>query len=262
MSNGFKINSETEEKNSRDLQCTVFPGKFCESNEHTKLYNNAYNHWKDTWGDIFKEAGSPESLDCNNFLRQDAIVTLHIKCKVIGLITVSRFNSEQEVTKDHHYLNKFPSVFRRELLEDKNNIFLVMEYLSTHPNWRKSETDLPIGSILLGFAQEIFKQWHGKVMLGTAWKAPKVDKMCSEFGYTQVGTTCKYGLDCSLIYATQQSIRKHPILSPSIEAIWNRRLDLLNENPPRQMVMPQMRIELPKGSLQTENRRIEYGQTN
>jgi len=210
-----------------NIQCSFLPGKFNPFEKTPELYNKAYHSWKNTWGKIFSDAGSPDSLNVENFLRQNVVVTLHHRNEVIGLVTATFFNLTSDVSVQHPYLKPFPSKMTTLLTESKSGMYMTGEYLAVHPDYRKSKLGVSLSEVLIGLIQKIFTLSQAQILFGTAVRPKKVHESCFGYGYQECGAFEKYGLDCVLLFNTQANVREHenPEIRDLINFFWNHRSD-------------------------------------
>lgn len=212
----------------KDLSCTLLPGKWNILEKPPSLYEAAYRVWRRTWADIFTQAGSPESLAVDNFLRQDAVIVLHRESQVVGLVTSTLLNLAAENSREHSYLKPFPNHIVQTMQQLGAGILTTGEYLSVEPEFRKSFTDIPIAEILVGLCTKIFEHLDGEVALATTVRPLKLHRYLAKHGYQEVGNFQKYGLDCLLLANTKTTFQTHP--SSEVRAVvdnfWSRRRDL------------------------------------
>jgi hypothetical protein len=212
----------------RELSCTLLPGKYPDGKPVPQLYNEVYQYWKKTWQEIFTRAGSPDSLNAENFLRQDVIVVLHRGNEIAGIETSSFFNLSAEPTFDHGYLRPVPAEFMEKLRSIGAGILTTGEYLSVQPEFRRSEVGVPLSEVLIGLCKKVFRESHARIMLGTAVKSARVHESVKRFGSVEVGSFQKYGLDCLLFYNDSKNMHDHddPEVAALVDHFWMRKKDL------------------------------------
>jgi hypothetical protein len=211
----------------RDVCCTFLPGKYPNGVPVPSLYNEVYRHWKTIWGDIFTKAGSPASLNAENFLRQDAIIVLHRKEEIVGLLTSSFFNLSASPIFDHPYLRPFSEDLVQKLKNDGRGMVCTAEYLSVHPEFRKSLVGVSLFEVLIGLGLKMVFKLDAKMMLATTVRPAKVYECGPRFGWVEAGTIQKYGLDCLLHFITPELAHSNtePDVAELVEEYWSRRND-------------------------------------
>lgn len=209
-----------------NLQCTLFSGRAADR-ARSPLYQSSYRYWKETWGEIFRQAGSPESLQAENFLRQDLWFVVHAGDEVAGLISTTFFEVASASDLDHAYFRPFPEILR-ERLRRQQNLVMSGEYLCVHPGYRKSEMGLSLADVLIGLLMQAFFQLQVDTVFGTAVKAMKVQDICARYGYKEAANFQKYGLDCLLLFNNAQEFQDHPDprVRDAVARLWATRSDL------------------------------------
>ncbi len=213
------------------ISCTVLPGAFYNREPVPSLYNNVYRSWKRTWGEIFTQAGSPQSLDANNFLRQTMIFVLHQGEDVVGVSTITLFNANAEASFDHPYFKPFPQKLLNEARSRQGAIFS-SEYLAVEPAFRKSAAQVSLSEILIGLVVKAAIELEATLLFGTAVRPARVDESCKKFGYQEVGSYEKYGLDCALLCGAYEGLHDHPDRETAtwIESFWTSKRNLTSLN--------------------------------
>ena len=131
---------------------------------------------------------------------------------------------------DHAYLKPFPGdIFSPDQSTHQHSMSI--EYLSVAPNLRKSNLPISLGSALLGISMKVFSESNAYSVLGTARKKLHVDQLCYEFGFEPVGNIEKFGLNCTLISNTKETLRAHPDKQTNelVERLWKTKLDFREE---------------------------------
>jgi hypothetical protein len=209
------------------LSCTFFPGKYKNGESVPALYNSVYRYWHKVWGEIFTAAGSPESLSAENFLRQDIIVTLHQAGQIAGIFTTSFFNLSADVTYDHPYFKTFPKKMVQKLRSESVGHIITGEYLSVTADFRKSASGVHLSDVLVGLLMKIFVEIEAKMTFATTVRPAKVHKICEKYGWSELESFTKYGLDCLLLCNSQEQVRTHddPEVARLVESFWQSRND-------------------------------------
>jgi len=215
----------------KDLSCTLLPGKYTQEQKVPDLYNSVYRYWKETWSEFFRKAGSPpDSLNLENFMRHAFVITVHEKEKVVGTLLSSVFHLGATPTYEHPciapFIHDVPQLVTRDGL-DQSGACITGEYLSVHPEFRKERYGISMADVLIGILMRIFVERNFKLALAATVRSAKVDQICKKFGYTEVGSYLKCGVDCIMMYNTQQTYTAHPdpVTLKLIDDLWSRRQD-------------------------------------
>lgn len=212
----------------KSLTCTLLPGKFSHSQRVPNIYNLVFKYWETTWKEIFTNAGSPDSLNVENFLRQDIIICLHNDSEIAGIITSSLFNISADAIYDHPYLRAFPISLIASLRSKGEGLILTGEYLSVKPEFRRNKAGIAISDALIGLLMKVFERTNASISLATTVRPAKVHKIGEKFGWSELGNFTKYGLDCVLLQNSASQLRVHddPNVNQSVEEFWTKRTDL------------------------------------
>lgn len=212
-----------------DIKCTLLPGKFVDNNPVPVLYNDVYTYWKNTWTEYFEKAGSPPgSLNIENFMRHSFLITLHSGDKIAGTLLSTLFNINALTTFDHPGVKLFPEEVLNKLADEKTGTAITGEYLSVPPDFRKDITGISLAAVMVGLKMKIFKELECKMALATTIRKAKVDEIALKYGYKEVGSYEKCGVDCIMLYNTQATLKEHsdPAIQEMVNRLWNTRSDI------------------------------------
>ena len=201
----------------RNSKIYLIPGKFQSAGKYYDIYEKTYIHWRQMWEDILD---SGKNTNSDNFIRQDILCPIVFRSDVIGLIGCNFFALNQKVSLDHSFTKSFPKETFKNISESSS--FMSIEYLSVHPEFRKSIIGYSLGDVLIGLSMEIFKKSNAIFVLGTARKKNNVNKMCNQFGFKEIGNIERFGLNCSQILNSQESVKEHPdkFVKNIIDDLW------------------------------------------
>ncbi|MES2768746.1 MAG: hypothetical protein V4596_06330 [Bdellovibrionota bacterium] len=211
-----------------NLSWNILPGKLINPGIHHELYEKTYKHWRQMWTEILDVK---ENLNSDSFLRQDLVCPLTIENSVVGLICCTFFNKNQQAYSSHSYISDFPKdIFKNNF---DGELIMSIEYLTVHPEFRKSFLDVSLGDVLLGLSMKIFENSVAQAVLGTARSKIHVDQMCYRFGFKPFGEINKFGHPCTLIITDRSTLQTHPELKTQklIDQLWDGRNDIsIDEN--------------------------------
>jgi hypothetical protein len=216
-------------KTLQQLSCTFLPGKFTSNETVPDLYNASYAYWKKTWTDFFIKAGSgPDALNIENFMRHSIIINIHHQNNIAGSLLATLFNVSALTTYDHPCVKPFPNTVLDKLKSNGSGLCITGEYLSVHPEFRKDLVGLSLADVMVGLLMKIFVHQNIKMALAATVRAAKVDAICKNYGYAEVGSYIKIGVDCVTLFNTQESYKDHPDaqVMEMVNRYWNTRNDL------------------------------------
>lgn len=210
------------------LSCTILKGRMNEAAPLPPLYNQAYGYWKKTWAHFFAEAGSgPDALKLENFTRSEFIIVIHQGEQIAGMLLSTLFHAQALTTYEHSCVSPFPEVALGRLRSLPGGRALTGEYLSVNPEFKKSLLGLSLADTLIGILMCILRQTQTDMALAATVRAAKVAEICKAYGYEEVGSYLKIGVDCVMLYNTLETVREHP--SPEVRALvkrlWSSKVD-------------------------------------
>jgi hypothetical protein len=210
------------------LTCTFLPGKYRDGEKVPELYNAVYRYWHKTWKEILGASGNLDSLNVENFLRQDVIIVMHSGFEIAGALTSTYFNLSADSIFDHGYIKAFPSEIVKKLKAEGVGKVITAEYLSVTPAYRKATTDAPLSEVISGLFMKIFVQSRAKMSLATPIRPAKVHKIGEKFGWIEHGDITKSGVNCVLLTNCHEQLKTHdnPRVVRLVEDYWRTRNDL------------------------------------
>jgi hypothetical protein len=102
------------------------------------------------------------------------------------------------------------------------------EYLSVHPEFRKEEGGISLADVLVGILMKIFVNLKIEIAIAATVRQAKVHLIGKNYGYSdQIGSYLKCGVDCLMIYNTQETYHDHPdlIVANTVNYFWDNRVD-------------------------------------
>lgn len=213
----------------------IFPSKIFAGPKKVQIHDNVYLFWKTFWRDIFAKHGLEDHLNRDHFLRQDLITFITTKNQkdIVGLHLYTFFNFQSKACIDNPFFDDFTdSDF--SLLSDANiHSGMCMEYLSVNPLFRKSNTGISFGEVLIGLGLNVMKEKGLDCVFGTAREDVKVDKMAQAFGGKCFKSGIKkYDYPCSLMVISNKDSHenKNPDTKKIIADLWENKVNLLEDN--------------------------------
>jgi hypothetical protein len=213
-----------------DFQYLLLPGKCPPNASFSSLYNDVYDIWKSTWVDLFKQSGALDELMADDFRRADIITVITYKGKVAACHFYSFFDIRQPVVRDLTYFTHFPQTAVDKLLERGADYCMSMEYLTVHPDCRKSKIGVSLASVLLSIGLKTMTEHGGIAAIGSA----RTEVGVSDITY-QLGAIClekgiiRANYPCDLVAIVKDDIKVIPDLPMQrlIKHLWETRTDLL-----------------------------------
>ena len=213
----------------QNLTCSLLPGKYTEGVLVPDLYNSVYAYWRKTWTEFFIKAGSgPDALNIEDFMRHSFIISLHQGNNIVGTLSCSLFHLGADVTYDHPCIRPFPAEVLDTLRTERKGRCITGEYLSVHPEFRKNSVGISMADIMIGIMSKIFQNLELEMAFAATVRAAKVDIIAKKYGFRELGSYVKIGVDCIMVFSTQEMLQAHPdpTTMALVEKFWREREDL------------------------------------
>lgn len=213
-----------------DFQLHILPGRCPEKFEFIHLHNEVYQFWKTFWNDVFQQNGSSSKADANIFYRQNFVAVITNGKEIVGTIFQSENNIQSDVIREIAYFDRpfIREICDRWVLEENYNVS-TYEMLTVNGKYRKKETGISFGSILLGVAVNAFLMSRDRVMIGPVRLDNGVDKLVEDFGWQLISDTYSmHGTPVAVSALFRENVRssRDPIVQNWINTLWNNRMDL------------------------------------
>ena len=191
------------------------------------LHNKVYDFWYRIWNEVFSQSESMESLDTDDFFRQQFVKVVTCEDEVVGCSFSTMFNLKNDFYKKHSYFSSFtPEV--HEILKQNGQSAISVEYLTSHPDWRKRDIGVSLGAVILGLDMKLMKSLGADLALGATRKDLKVNHLCAGHGWeTLIPSFIKCKYECELMAAYSKKVRPYPdaLTQQTIERLWQDRND-------------------------------------
>jgi len=213
----------------RNLTCTILPGKITNPGPVPELLNPAFHYWKTTWAEFFRRAGSPpDALKIDSFLRADYIIVLHDGPVIAGMLLSTIFHTEALTTYEHPQIAPYPPAVIERLHAIRGGRCLSGEYLSVNPAFKKSILGISLAEVMVGILQRILLSAEADILLASTVRAAHVAEIARDYGYEEVGSYLKLGVDCVMMCNTRDGVVEHPRaeVREAIAQFWAFRRDL------------------------------------
>lgn len=194
---------------------------------HIELANKSFLLWKSTWMKVFQTL----NFDCSHleddYLRQNIIACITHNNNPIALHLYSVFHIQSLAAHSHSYFRQYPEEFFLKLSSNGVQTVMSMEYMTVHPDWRKSQTNIHIGSLLGGLAFEVAKFLQVDAAIAPARRDHKVHEIAYSFGAVPIlENIVNHNVPCDLIAGFPGSLHPHKDLTIQklIEDLWKKRV--------------------------------------
>ncbi len=134
------------------------------SQRDARKRTRAFELWQRTWAETFKELGVDRRLNSDDFLHRE-LGGLFAGDKPIGFMLFHFLDLSDVVWLESAYFNNYPPEIKALHTERPEKV-MVISYMTLEPEWRKSETDLPVSELLTSFAVLRFLSSDAKRLIG------------------------------------------------------------------------------------------------
>lgn len=214
-----------------DYQLQILPGRCPGDFRFVDFHNDVYSFWKKFWTEIFTQNHAPVTTpDANIFYRQDFVAVITRRQDIVGTLFFTENNLQSDVIRQIGYFDR-PHI--RELTENfrAKNLTRVATYemLTVNPRFRKKETGISFGSVLLGIVATAFRHSASDVMIGPVRLDNGVDKMAAEFGWQLVSPEYSmHGTPVAISALFKEHVQEgqNGLHQTVIKRLWGNRVDL------------------------------------
>jgi hypothetical protein len=194
----------------------------------TKILNIVYDSWCKVWQDVFQSKNDSNSINKEDIYRPNYIVAIFSDLVPVAFHLYSFFDLNKNSSRNHPYFESInPDTFA-SLKNNKVSRVMSMEYLTVMPNFRKKETGINWGEILISLGQKFLYQTNCDACIGTARTDVKVDKMGEILGFKTIQNTIKkYDYECDVMASIKKKELQHPSFKfrKLINELWSNRID-------------------------------------
>lgn len=214
------------ETSTDNLRFTLLPANSPPS-EALYLHNNAYRMWRDVWQDTFDKLGIPHDKLEGEFGRQGLVACISEGDKPLAVHLYSFYSIDSIAAREHPYMTgNYPEIFFAKLAHEGVRTVMSMEYMTVHPNYRKSSGQVHVGEALGGLAQQTMKWSGADASIAPARRDRKIHLMAYGYGGEPVIENVKnHNVDCDLVMIRRERIKPHrtPETQALIERLWESR---------------------------------------
>lgn len=199
--------------------------------EYAKLHSKVYLFWKNLWQGVFNDLHFPTGSLNEDFVRQDIVAVLYTaEQQVVATHLYTFFSLSTNATMENRYFTQnFPDPHYQNLQKMGAKEVMTMEYMAIDPAWRKSNTQIHLGSVLVGLAMEVLKASSADAAIAPARTDRKVNEIAYSFGADAVATNVNnHNVSCDLIANFRNKVCLHSSedVNSAIHFLWDNRIDI------------------------------------
>lgn len=187
----------------------------------SSCYEPCYRFWKRSWEETFTELEAFDHLPLasdsyiyrmkNSLLQDQQPVGIYLT-EVIG---------PHSAWKDHSYFGMYSSHAGSQIYEPGKSV-MALSYIAIHPDWRKSQTDVPLLELVFGLGVLALLESDASALVSCVRRNRKVDESFSAYGARSVGLGQAFNVEVDYMILERKNIRSHfdPVVRSELERLW------------------------------------------
>ncbi len=206
------------------LKCIVFPGK--NPAHHLEQYEQAYELWKNIWGEFWEQQAGKSVSISDTFCKQDYILTTFYGDQCAALMLVNLFDFRLKSSREDSYFQKVWLPSNHHLIENKS--VLAASHYTVHPDFRRDRFFVSMKEWISSLTVQFFLDSNVDMMVGAMRKNKGVDKTVVGLGRTLVETYKQeeMNLDLDLVTFERERTHVHKNLEFLIRQHWSNRIEV------------------------------------
>lgn len=194
-----------------------------------KLRNLVYSRWWEIWRDVYRKVGRDDAISADGFFRQHLLVCLTAGAsEPIGFHLYTFFDLDALADLSHSYFHGVTDISMARLRRLGMKRVMSMEYLTVTPEWRKHESGIPWGDVLVALGQRVMETSGFDASLGMPRVDIGVNRVGDRLGWQTIQQEIdRKNLHCSFMACAAGAASPHPDpkIQEFIEVLWSRRAD-------------------------------------
>lgn len=150
-------------KQTAELDFHLF--KTSNPNEHQLLNERCFDLWERVWKDTFAELNvHHKQVTSDDYLSKE-LGGLFLGERPIGFLMYHFCDLQRRTHQKMSYFNNYPRPLYENVIANADQT-MIITYMTIDPEWRKSQTDLPVSELLIGFSVMRFMESQAHRLLG------------------------------------------------------------------------------------------------
>ena len=212
----------------QNLQYFLFSPKN-PSDLYLQIHNRTYDLWKMLWEKTLEELRLPTENLPNEFGRQNHIAVICHRFEPVAIHLYSHFHLESRASQECSYMREnYPALFFEKLKQRGLKTVMSMEYMTVHPEWRKSRGNLHIGAVLGALGLKCMEHHQLGGCIAPARKDHKVHLLAhAQGGESIIADVFNHNVLCDLILLQREKIKDHPDtgIAKIVDRLWSSRIE-------------------------------------
>lgn len=199
------------------------------SDLYLNVHNRVYQLWKNVWEQTLQELRLPTHELANEFGRQNRIVAICHQFQPVAIHLYSHFHLGSRASQESSYLaENYPPLFFEKLKQRGIKTVMSMEYMTVHPDWRKSRGSIHIGAVLGALGLNCMKLHQLDACIAPARKDHKVHLLAhAQGGESIISDVFNHNVICDLVLLERNKVIDHPNpdISQLVKQLWSSRIE-------------------------------------
>jgi hypothetical protein len=133
--------------------------------EHHSLNEKCFELWEQVWKDTFTELNvHHKQVSSDDYLSKE-LGGLFLGDRPIGFLMYHFCDMKRRTHQKMSYFNNYPRPLYENVIATGDQT-MIITYMTIDPGWRKSQTDLPVSELLIGFSVMRFMESQSSRLLG------------------------------------------------------------------------------------------------
>jgi hypothetical protein len=207
-----------------DVQLVIFEGKRVE-NEIAKYYDLAYEHWKQTWEEHFRERDGIEKLHSDCFTKQDEISAFFFRDTCLAALCTRVVDLQHQVNLDDSYFDMWDRGSISKLTKDGHRI-AICGYFSIINECPKFNDEVRLRDVMIYLTVAHLMRSGINAISGVARKDKGMHKSFTLFGAETIQTdlTLHNGMVDLVAFYKGCPRTNDPKVAEISNYIWDRRV--------------------------------------
>lgn len=194
-----------------------------------RLREELYTNWEKVWRGVFGQVGQADALSPDEFFRQHLIACITDETgTMVGMHLYTFFDLSLRSHREHSYFDGITELSFARMKKMALTRIMSMEYLTVFGKWRKHESGIAMGDVVVALGQKVLTLSGYDAVVGTPRTDIGVNKVGERLGFTTIqGEIRKYDYTCCLMVCPVAAALPHPdpATRDLIDRLWNRRVD-------------------------------------
>ena len=224
MSQDKRSNSPQPEIRAEELRFCLMPSTNPPPSL-VDLHNKTFSLWREVWGTVFSQLKYDTSHLEDDFVRQNLIACISRNGEPIAAHLYKFFSVDSQAARAQAYLrDNYPEIFFAKLRALNVRTVMSMEYMTLHPEWRRSSARL--ATVLGGLALYTMREFGQDGAIAPCRKDFKVQEIAYAYGgECVIADVMNHNVLCDLVVVRNELLHPHatPEVQGLLDALWEKR---------------------------------------